>query len=119
MLKNADCTLFLHSKATGGYERYFIEGIYWNETKARNVIKSGLQSADSVVIYLYEDAVIPDNPTKDMIVKGYCSFEFDNTGEKTISDSMKKFRKEYNPFTIMSCDNKMFGGLPHIELSAK
>lgn len=119
MLTNADCTLYLYDKSTGGYHRYFIEGVYWNENKAGNVLKSGLVSADSVAVYLYSDFVVPKNPTFDMIVKGSCPFEFDNTNEKTISDSVRKFKKEYDSFTIMSCDNKMFGGLPHIELSAK
>lgn len=119
MMVNADCTLYLFDKATGGYTRHFVKDVYWNENKAGNVLKSGLVSADSVAVYLYSDFVVPENPTKDMIVKGECYFEFDNTDEKTISDSMKKFKKEYDPHTIMVCDNKMFGGLPHIELSAK
>lgn len=119
MMVNADCTLYLFNKDTGGYIRHFIKDVYWNENKGGNVLKSGLTSADSVAVYLYSDLVVPENPTKDMIVKGNCSFEFDNTGEKTISDSMKEFKKEYSFHTIMSCDNKMFGGLPHIELSAK
>lgn len=119
MMTNADCTLYLYDKDTGGYSRHFVEGVYWNENKAGNVLKSGLTSADSVAVYLYSDFVVPENPTKDMVVKGRCFFEFDNTNEKTISESMKEFKKETNFYTIMSCDNKMFGGLPHIELSAK
>ena len=119
MMTNADCTLYLFDEKTKGYKKHFIADVYWNENRAGNVLKSGLQSADSLTVYLFSDDVVPANPTKDMIVKGYCSFNFNNTDEKTISESMKKFKKSIKALTIMSCDNKMFGGLPHIELSAK
>lgn len=119
MLVNADCTLYLFDETTGGYNKYVIKDVYWNENKAGNVIKSGLTSADSVVVYLYSDSVVPKHLTRDMIVKGQCNFVFNNTDSKTISDSLKYFKKSVDSHTIMSCDNKMFGGLPHIELSAK
>ena len=65
MMTNADCTLYLYDKATGGYTRYFISGVYWRENKAGNVLKSGLQTADSTTVYLYSDKVVPDSPTNE------------------------------------------------------
>ena len=119
MMTNADCTLYLYDKATGGYARYFISGVYWRENKAGNVLKSGLQTADSTTVYLYSDKVVPDSPTKDMLVKGKCDFVFDNTSPQTISESKKRFDTEHSHVTVMSIDRYMFGGLPHIEVSAK
>lgn len=119
MLKNADCTLYLFYKKTGGFTRHIINGVYWRENKAGNVLKSGLQTADSTTIYLYSDEIKPLTVSKDMLVKGFCDFEFDNTSPQTISESMKSFRNTYNFVTVMSIDNYMFGGLPHIEISAK
>lgn len=119
MMTNSDCTLYLYDKATGGYTRHFISGVYWRENKAGNVLKSGLQTADSTTVYLYSDKVLPDSPTKDMIVKGKCDFVFDNTSQQTISESKKRFDTEHSHVTVMSIDRYMFGGLPHIEVSAK
>ena len=94
MLINADCTLYRYDKATGGYTRHFISEVYWRENKAGNVLKSGLQTADSTTVCLYSDDAIPSSPTKDMLVK-------------------------HSFVTVKSIDNYMFGGLPHIEVSAK
>lgn len=119
MMINANCTLYKYDKATKGFVRHFISGAYWRENKAGNVLKSGLTTADSVTVYLYSDSMLPENITKDILVKGNCPFEFDNTSPQTISQSMQSFRETYNFVTVMSIDNYMFGGLPHIEISAK
>lgn len=120
MLVNSDCTLYLFDKSTGGFTRHFISGVYWDSSKASNVLKSGLQSVDSTTVYLYSDTVKPLTASKDMLVKGYCEFEFDNTSANTISESMKHFREQYPDFvTVSSIDDAMFGGLPHIEISAR
>lgn len=52
MLKNADCTLYLYNKATQGFTRHIINGVYWRENKAGNVLRSGLQTADSTTIFI-------------------------------------------------------------------
>lgn len=119
MLKNADCTLYLYDKTAQGFTRHFISGVYWRENKAGNILRSGLQTADSTTVYLYSDDVKPLTVSKDMLVKGLCYFEFDNTSQQTVSESMKNFRSTYDFVTVMSVDNYMFGGLPHIEISAK
>lgn len=117
MLINADCTLYRYEN--GGYNRYVINNVYWCESKAGNVLKSGLQTADSTSVYFYSDKIIPQTVTKDMLVKGVCNFEFDNSSQKSVSESMQSFRKAYNFVTVMSVDNCMYGGLPHIEVSAR
>ena len=119
MLKNADCTLYLYDKNNGGFIRYFISDVYWHESKAQNVLKSGLSSADSTTVYLYNTEVVPKTPSKDMLVKGDCSFEFDNTSSQTVSKSMAEFRKQFDFVTVSSVDDVRYGGLPHIEISAK
>lgn len=117
MLVNANCTLYRYEN--GGYQRYVIHNVYWRENKAGNVLKSGLVNADKTTIYFYTDDAVPDSLTKDMLVKGVCEFEFDNTSQKSVSDSMKQFMSQYEYVTVMSVDNMMFGGLPHIEISAR
>lgn len=81
--------------------------------------KSGLSAIDTVTLYLYSDAVVPKHPTKDLVLKGECSFEFDNGSDASISASFKEFKHTNKPKTVMECHNLMFGGLPHIEISAR
>ncbi|MCM1364956.1 MAG: hypothetical protein NC122_07050 [Faecalibacterium sp.] len=119
MLKNADCTLYRYNKVTQGYDRFFIPGVYWRENKAGNVLKSGLQSADSTTVYIYSDRALPENLTKDMLVKGDCCFQFDNTSPQTVSESMKEFCRLHRFVTVTSIDDCFFGSLPHFEISAK
>lgn len=117
MLTNADCTLYRFENS--GFVRYVIKDIYWRENKAGNVLKSGLANADKATVYFYSDEVLPKTAAKDMLVKGICDFEFDNSTEKSISESFRKFRENFDFVTVMSVDNMMFGGLPHIEISCK
>lgn len=119
MLINADCTLYRYDEGTGGFIRHFIKGVYWRENKAGNVLKSGLTTADSTTVYFYDDAVIPGTVTKDMLVKGKCGYDFDNSTQQTVSASMKEFRQSVSFVTVMSVDSMMYGGLPHVEISAK
>lgn len=117
MMTNADCTLYRFEN--GGFVRYVLTGVYWFENKTGKVLHSGLVSADNVIVYLYDDTVIPTSPAKDMLVKGVCTFEFDNTSPQSVSQSMKAFSAQYSPVTVMSVDKMMYGGLPHIEIGAR
>lgn len=119
MLKNADCTLYRYDSSTQGYERFFIPDVYWQESKAGNILKSGLNNAYSTTIYIYSQCNLPKTPAKDMLVKGLCPFEFDNASQKTISESMKEFRSLYAFVTVESIDNCFYGSLPHFEISAQ
>ena len=122
MLAQASCTLY---KFNGiGYDRYYISSCHWQENRASNIIKSGLQSADSVTVYIQKEdlTVAPETASFDMIIKGQCDFEFDNTSQQSVSESMKEFRKQYPQFvTVSSIDNKLYGlkELQHIKISAR
>lgn len=118
-MTNADCTLYRYNAETEGYDRVFIPSVYWHESKGGNTLKSGLQSVHSTTVYVYDKANLPLNPTKDLLVKGECSFTFDNTSPKSISDSFAKFKKQYKFVTVMSVDDCFYGGLPHCEITAK
>lgn len=119
MLTNADCTLYRYNKTTGGYERYFIPSVYWHENKGGNTLKSGLQTVHSTTVFIYDGCNLPETPTKDLLIRGNCPFEFDNTSEKTVSESFTEFKKEYNFVTVMSVDNCNHGSLKHWEITAK
>lgn len=91
------------------------------ECRASNVLKSGMQNADSVTVHIpsqYADDA-PQTAARDMLVKGNCLFEFDNSNAQSISESMKAFRSQHRFVTTSSVDDYLYGGLPHIEVSAR
>lgn len=122
MQTNTDCTIYKYDGTTGGYNRVYIPTVFWRECKAANVLKSGLQGADSVIIYIpiISSGSAPQTAAKDMCVKGNCGFVFDNTSQQTISDGMKAFR-QHKFVTVSSIDVKRYGiaNLQHIKISAK
>lgn len=140
MLTESSCTLYIHNGI--GFDRYYVSECHWQEDRAANVLKSGLQTADSVIVYIPDTVriIAPDksvfssvklypnerisanNAAKDMLVKGKCEFIFDNTSAQSVSESMKMFRNKYPDFvTVSSIDRKLYGSkkLRHIKLSAR
>lgn len=114
MLANANCTVY----EKDSYTKHIINSVYWLDSRGQTVTKNGIQVADSVTVYFYSDEYIPK--AGDIIVNGIKDFEFDSSSQKTASESMKKFREAYPDFAVVkSVSNYMFGGLPHIEITAR
>ncbi len=119
MMTNADCTLYRYNAKTKGYDRYVIPSVYWHENRGGNVLKSGLQSIHGVTVFIYNGCNLPLTPAKDMLVKGVCNFEFNNSSQKNVAESFEKFKKECAFVTVMSIDDCTFGSLKHWEVTAK
>ncbi len=139
MLTDTNCTLFKYNGI--GFDRYYISECHWQECKASNVLKSGNQNADSIIIYIPADTLVltpdentvpscdlfpslnksPQNASKDIIIKGECNFIFDNSTDRTASESLKKLRDSYDIHTVMSIDVLLYGStdLQHIKISAR
>lgn len=123
MKTNTDITLYRYNAVTTGFDRIHIKAAFWQECKAANVLESGMQTADSTVVYIpimFKDDA-PSNCAKDMLVKGDCAFVFDNSNAKSISDSLKQFKAERSFVTVSSIDTKDYGtaNLQHIKISAR
>lgn len=70
------------------------------------------------MIYIYSNDYLPKSG--DIVVKDRCDFLFDDSSQKSISESMKKFREKYPDFAVVkSVNNYRFGGLPHTEVTAR
>lgn len=128
MQANESCTLYL--KNGDGFDRFYIPHCHWQESKASNVLKSGMTSADGVTVYIFADdtseavkAVLTARKTaaQDMIVKGECQFTFDNSTPQRLSESLKQLNAEYDVHTVMSIDKLLYGSkrLQHFKLSAR
>lgn len=119
MFANADCTIYKHDKLTGGYIRFFIKNVYWQDIKAGNVLKGGLRPANNTTIFIYQKHNIPESPSKDIIVKGNCEFEFNNSSQQTISESLKELRNLTDFVIVSEISDCWYGGIPHYEILAK
>lgn len=114
MLTNADCTIF----EKDSFVRHAIEDVYWNDSRGQTVTKNGIQIADSVLVYIYDDDYLPK--AGDIIVKGIVEFELDSSSHKSASDSRDLFRKQFPVFAVVKNVNDCrYGGLPHIEVIAR
>lgn len=136
-----DTMLTLYRFNGKGFDRLIIPHCHWQECKAANVLKSGMQNAGGIVIYiplktlvltpdkllfpskhLFLNADIsPINPSQDIIVKGECNFIFDNSSDSSVSESLKTLRDKYEIHTVMSIDRLLYGpaDLQHIKVSAR
>ena len=132
--------LFKQLLMCSGYDRYFIPECHWQENKARNVLKSGMQNADSVTVYIpIESAGLlpgflkpsenlfagqlctPQNSAQDIIIKGESNFTFDNSNPQSVSQSLKTLKQKHRCYAVMSIDEKFYGvtDLQHIKISAR
>ena len=127
-MRNEDCTLFL--KNGNGFDSVYIPRCHWQESKASNVIKSGMQNADGIIVYIFVEDIDDDikhtletrrNAAQEIIVKGECNFTFDNSTPQTAAQSLKTLNAEYDVHTIMSIDRLLYGSpdLQHFKLSAR
>ena len=128
MLDNETCTLYI--KDGNGFNAYFVERCHWQESKASNVVKSGLQNADGIIVYIFVEGLDDElksvlesrrNAAQDVIVKGECNFTFDNSTPQTAAQSLKTLNAEYDVHTVMSIDKLLYGSpdLQHFKLSAR
>lgn len=114
MLKNADCTVF----EKDSFVRRTIKDVFWNDSRGQTAIKNGIQISDSVLVYIYSGDYVPK--AGDIIVKGDADFHFDNSSQKSVSESMKLFRELFPGFAVVkNVSDCRYGGLPHIEVIAR
>ena len=121
MLTNADCTVYENSGTGANFSitsRHFIPNVYWNDCRGKVLKKNGILIEDSIIVYVFDTEYVPK--PGDIIVKGNAVFEFDNTSQASMSASDKQFKQLYPQFAVIkSVNDYCFGGLPHIEITAR
>lgn len=121
MFTNADCTVYF--SRNGGFTRQAIPNVFWSESKQSNVLKTGMTSADAVKLMIPMSSA--DNLVftqgKDIVLKGIIDYEFDNTSQKTVSESRKALELLGSVYTINIVDDKRYGStrMNHWDLSCK
>lgn len=130
MNTNADCTLFNayidQAEKIKKYQRTYLKSVFWNNVKAVNVIKSGLENANSVEIFIpftvnteskkyvnpkHWNRILNNQKSNfwtlqcaDIIVKGIIDYEI--IGGNTLSVLQQNFD---DVIIITSVDTKDFG----------
>lgn len=118
MITNSSCTVY--RAIDKGFERSYIPECFWQESRGASLAKGGVLEDIGVIVYIPEKyaALAPRTAQKDMLVKGGCPLEFDNSSEKTVSESLRTLR-EYSPVTVKSVDDKLYGAaLRHVKVTA-
>ena len=114
MLSNADVTFY----SAKTFERHTANKAYVTDNRGQTLKQNGIEISDVISVYLYTDEYIPKNG--DIVVKGIVNFSFDTSTEESVSNSMKLFRQQYPDFAVVkSVSDYRFGGLPHIEITAR
>ena len=114
MLSNADVTFF----SAKTFERHTANKAYFTDNRGQTLKKNGIEISDAISVYLYTDEYIPK--AGDIVVRGIVNFSFDTSTKESVSGSMKLFRQQYPDFAVVkSVSDYRFGGLPHIEITAR
>ena len=114
MLVNADCTIYEDKTLT----RHECRGVYWKDSRGKTLTTKGMQVSDSVLVFLYDDSYIPK--AGDIIIKGITEDEYDGSTQALQSQSLKSLRTAHPDFAVIkNVDNCMYGGLEHIEITAR
>ena len=121
MFTNSDMTLY-HWDGIG-YVRQEIADVFWQDARISNISKTGQTNADTLFISIPELSAknLEIITGKDLVVKNICEFEFDNTNQKTQSESLKRLSTGREVFTVKAFEPKLYGsdGMRHYELSCK
>lgn len=121
MLTESKCTVYKYNKQ-GGFDKAIIPECHYQECRASSTVKSGMQGEDGAVILIPGKYACnaPETAAKDMIVRGECSFCFNNATPESISRSFKEFKEKYDFVTVMSIDRKLYGmKTDHVKVSCK
>ena len=150
MYTNANATLYNYfkDKNTGKatYTKTFLHGVFWDDTKHTNVLKSGLSTIESVSIYVPFEVnsdgkqYLPPKEysklsegdlgayytfstnSQDLIVEGLVDYNIDNTSAQTISASLSYLKNNYDKvMTVSVVDEKNYGSdnMRHWEIGGK
>lgn len=104
MLTNSSCTVYREKS----FERVFVPVCFWKDSRGKALVKGGMSEDAAVTVYIPETYAALAPKPRDIIVRGSCSFTFDTTSEKTVSDGVKALRAS-DPVTVRTVEDKLYG----------
>lgn len=126
-------TITIYNYTKSGYNRTVLRGVLWEDTKAKNVNKTGSSAVDSVRVIIPFDVDTGDAvyklpaeyqaapagawslqaKQKDFMVKGECPFM------PASGTSIAELTQNYDALSITSVTTCDFGSLQHWEVGGK
>lgn len=113
MITNKENITIFHKTEAGTYETYETGPVFHCKGKNLYILKGSIiDSADIVKIYIpkksMKEAVIAPN---DLLITDKCDFIFDNSSEKTISESIKSLKSisKNKLLTVQKADENLYG----------
>ena len=150
MYTNADATLYNYykNKSTGKviYTKTYLRGVFWDDTKQANVLKSGLAAIESVSVFIpfsvdaggkeflppKEYAKLNESDlskyytfvtnSQDFLIQGIIDYDIDNTSSQTVTAGLSYLKNNYDKvMTISVVDEKNYGSddMRHWEIGGK
>ena len=112
---NGSCTIY--EKAT--FKKHLFNDVYFHDGRSKIATANGIQITGDINIHIYfGEKYQPE--IGDIIISGNCSFEFDTESQRTVSESLKEFRRIFPDFaTINSISIKTCGTLPDYDITAR
>lgn len=112
LVTNADITLFEGNT----FAKHIFKDVHYSDQRSHKFAKDGMKSDGAASIHVFA-VNSPDASYApkigDIVVKGVSDFKFDDTSEKSVSESMAEFRRLYPDYgTINSVEIKVYGTLP-------
>lgn len=126
MFTNSNITLYLCTKE-GKLEKFtrrVVKNVYWEDVEHSTFIKTGQRGSCTALVILpisSLEGAINLTKGKDLIVKGFIDFEFDNTSQATIAEGIAKLKTNHKALTLVSVDERLYGSksVQHYELTGK
>lgn len=126
MYINADCTLYLYSRdgKNESYERFPVEGVYWEDVRQSTFLKTGQRDACVALVVIPMESLhepIRFTQGKDLIVKGNCADQIDSSSQKALAESLAALKQAHSYLTVVTVDERLYGSesAQHYELSCK
>lgn len=119
LVTNADITVFERDT----FAKHIFKDVHYSDRRSRKFANDGTKIDGAVSVHIFavnnsESAYTLK--TGDILIKGACVFEFDTANEKSVSESMAKFRSLYPDYcTINSVEAKVYGIMPDYIITAR
>ena len=112
MVTNADCTVFNRyldkTEHVEKYKRTVLRGVFWDETRAANVVTGGLNNADAATVLIpFRDGYCPPVDWEKNAPEGFTLRPGDRIvkGEIVFSGTMAELSKQFDSaLTITGVD---------------
>lgn len=114
-------TATLYTETSTGYTATFLGRVFLDFVKGKNILQSGLSTADSVFILIPRVDIDIKANGKNFILEGEYTQDITGANATEISNNLKAFKQGKEIFVISTVDKKISGSkrMHHYEVGCK